>query len=179
MTGTLRKSVNNRIVLPAILLAALVSCQAPAAKPASDSASAVINPVQVVDQYMAAWNAHDAGKAASYMTDDVVYYDATVGIPQVSRDSARKNVIQAFLTAAPDCNWVRDSTPPIVGPDGIAFQWTFTGTHTGPFADGTKPTGKKFSFKGATLIRLRGDHIAYQGDYYDAYGFLKQLGLAN
>ena len=37
---------------------------------------------------------------------------------------------------------------------------------------------EKFSFKGATLIRLRGDKIACQGDYYDAYGFLKQIGLA-
>jgi hypothetical protein len=29
-----------------------------------------------------------------------------------------------------------------------------------------------------TLIRLRDGKIAYQGDYYDAYGFFKQLGLA-
>lgn len=163
---------------PALLLAvALLYCKAPprAAEPPAPPAA---DPVAVVDQYMAGWNAHDAAKAASYMTDDVVYYDATVGTPQVSRDSALKNVIQAFLTAAPDALWLRDSTPPIVGPDGIAFEWTFSGTHTGPFADGTKPTGKKFSFKGASLIRLRGDKIAYQGDFYDAYGFLKQLGLA-
>jgi uncharacterized protein (TIGR02246 family) len=133
--------------------------------------------VAVVDGYMAGWNAHDATRAASYFTDDVVYYDASVGIPQVSRDSARKYVIEAFLTAVPDCHWIRDTTPPLVTPDGIAFQWTFTGTNTGPLADGTKPTGKQFSFKGATLIRLKGDKIAYQGDYYDLLGFKKQLGL--
>ena len=136
-----------------------------------------VSPVAVVGEYMAAWNAHDAARAASSMTDDVVYYDASVGTPQVSRDSAQKNVIQAFLTAAPDCVWTRDSMPPILGTDAIAFQWTFSGTHTGPFADGTKPTGKKFSINGATIIRLRDGKIAYQGDYYDAYGFLKQLGL--
>ena len=161
----------------AILVLAISGCKAPApAQP--ESTPPAVDPIAVVDQYMAGWNAHDAARAAASFTDDVTYYDASVGVPQVSRDSALKNVIQAFLTAAPDCSWIRDSTPPIVGPDGIAFQWTFSGTHTGPFADGTKPTGKKFSFKGATLIRLRGDKIAYQGDFYDAYGFLKQLGLA-
>lgn len=163
----------------ALALLLFVACTpAPPAEPAKTPEPPKVDPVAVVDRYMAGWNAHDAGQAASVLTEDVTYYDATVGVPQVSRDSARKNVIQAFITAAPDCQWVRDSTPPIVGPDGIAFTWTFSGTHTGPFADGTKPTGKKFSFKGATLIRLRGDQIAYQGDYYDAYGFLKQLGLA-
>ena len=157
----------------------LLGCQAPAPKAAEQAGPPAVAPLTVVDQYMAGWNAHDAARAASYMTDDVVYYDATVGVPQVSRDSALKNVIQSFLTAVPDAVWTRDSTPIIVGPDGVAFEWTFSGTQTGPFADGTKATGKKFSFKGATLIRLRGDKIAYQGDFYDAYGFLKQLGLAH
>jgi uncharacterized protein (TIGR02246 family) len=167
----------RRATIAAILLL-LIGCKAPPAEPPRTPTPPAIDPVAVVDQYMAGWNAHDAARAASSMTEDVTYYDATVGVPQIGRDSARKNVIQAFLTAAPDCSWVRDSAPPIVGSEGIAFTWTFSGTHTGPFADGTKPTGRKFSFKGATLIRLRGDKIAYQGDYYDAYGFLKQLGLA-
>ncbi len=165
--------------LPVLLVALLVtnSCKAPAAK------NTVVGPPEIetiglVDGYMSAWNAHDAARAAAYMADDVVYFDATVGVPQVSRDSALKNVIQAFITAAPDCEWTRDDSPPIIGASGVAFQWTFTGTHTGPFADGTKATGKKFSFKGATVMRFKDGKIAYQGDYYDAYGFLKQLGLA-
>ncbi|HWA56223.1 MAG TPA: ester cyclase [Gemmatimonadales bacterium] len=165
---------------PALLSLLLVlACKpAPSAEAPKAPATPAVDPVAVVDGYMAGWNAHDAVRAASVMADDVVYFDATVGVPQVSRDSAQKNVIQAFMTAAPDLRWVRDSTPPIVGAEGIAFTWTFSGTNTGPMLDGTKATGKPFTFKGATLIRLRGDKIAYQGDYYDAYGLLKQLGLA-
>jgi len=159
------------------LVAGLAGCRGRPSTPESPGAPAV-DPVAVVDHYFAAWNAHDAIAVASYLTDDVVYYDATVGTPQVSRDSALKNVVQAFLTAAPDARWTRDSAPPIVGRDGIAFQWTFSGTNTGPWGDGTKASGKAFSFSGATLIRLRGDKIAYQGDFYDAYGVLKQLGFA-
>jgi steroid delta-isomerase-like uncharacterized protein len=154
------------------IIPATASAQAGATKPAATSPS-----LAVVDAYMAAWNAHDATKAAGYMTDDVEYYDASTPALQKGRDNARQNVIQAFLTAAPDCVWTRTGAP-VVGKDGIAYQWTFKGTNTGPWADGTKATGKPFSFNGVTLIRLREGKIAYQGDYYDAYGFFKQLGLA-
>lgn len=49
---------------------------------------------------------------------------------------------------------------------------------SGDWADGTKATGKKFSIRGATLIRVKDGKILFDGDYYDAYGFYKQLGLA-
>lgn len=166
-----------RSLLAFALILAVGACPRPA--PSEPAGITPVAATAIVDGYLAAWNAHDAARAAGYLADDVVYYDATVGTPQVSRDSAVKNVIQAFMTAAPDLQWVRDSTPPIAGGDGIAFQWTFSGTHTGPFADGTKPTNKKFSFKGASIMRLKEGKITYQGDYYDAYGLLKQLGLAS
>jgi steroid delta-isomerase-like uncharacterized protein len=167
----------------ALRLWLVLACAAPGAASGQATPAVPAQPatpastLAVVERYMAAWNAHDAAKAASYMTDDVEYYDASTPAPQKGRDNARKNVIQAFLTAAPDCVWTRTGAP-VVGKDGIAFQWTFKGTNTGPWSDGTKATGKPFSFNGLTLIRLRGGKIAYQGDYYDAYGFFKQLGLA-
>jgi steroid delta-isomerase-like uncharacterized protein len=133
--------------------------------------------VALVDAYMAAWNAHDAATAAGFMTDDVEYYDASEPAPQKGRGNAQQNVIQAFMTAAPDCRWTRSGTP-VVDRSGIAFQWSFEGTNTGPWSDGTKATGKHFSFHGLTLVRVKRGKIAYQGDYYDAYGFFKQLGLA-
>jgi len=145
--------------------------------PMALSAQTPATPVALIDAYMAAWNAHDAAKAAGYMGDDVEYYDASTPAAQKGRANAQKNVIQAFMTAAPDCRWTRTGTP-VVDKNGIAFQWTFEGTNTGPWSDGTQATGKHFSFNGLTLVRVKGGKIAYQGDYYDAYGFFKQLGLA-
>lgn len=146
--------------------------------PPTLAAQAPTSSVAVVDAYMAAWNAHDAARAAGFMTDDVEYYDASTPAPQKGRANAQQNVIQAFMTAAPDCRWTRTGTP-VVDRHGIAFQWTFEGTNTGAWADGTKATGKHFSFNGLTLVRMREGKISYQGDYYDAYGFFKQLGLAH
>jgi hypothetical protein len=46
-----------------------------------------------------------------------------------------------------------------------------------PWPDGTKTTGKAFSFKGLTLMRLKDGKIVSQFDSYDALGIKKQLGL--
>lgn len=133
---------------------------------------------QLVARYMAAWNAHDSSKAAQFLDEGVEYFDASTPEPQKGREQARKNVIQGFITAAPDLEWSIEPGTLILGGNGIAFQWRFKGTNTGPWPDGTAATGKKFAFRGASLIRFKGTKIAFQGDFYDAYGFFKQLGLA-
>ncbi len=166
------------LIIPLALLITFAvgaqGCKGSAPMPAAESTGTV----QLVDEYVAAWNAHDAAKAASYFADDVEYYDASTAEPQVGKANAQKNVIEAFMTAVPDAVWKRDPSPPVVGKDAIAFQWTYSGTNTGPWADGTAATSKPFSIRGLTLIRIKDGKIAYQGDYYDAYGFYKQLGLA-
>ncbi|WP_172144447.1 ester cyclase [Pseudomonas tumuqii] len=129
----------------------------------------------IVDGYMAAWNAHDAEQAATFLAEDAVYFDATVGTPQNGKAAARDNVIRVFITAVPDLTWKMTSAP-IVGPDGIAFQWTFSGTNSGAWGPDTPATGKPLSFEGVSFIRIKDGKIAYQGDYYDALGFNKQLG---
>lgn len=132
--------------------------------------------MKVVDGYVAAWNAHDSAAAAAFMADKVTYYDASVGTPVEGRDAAKKQVIDAFINAAPDAVWTRDGDPLVFG-DSVAFEWTFSGTNTGDWADGTKATGKPFSFHGMSMFHIEGDKIVKQSDYYDALGFFKQLGL--
>jgi steroid delta-isomerase-like uncharacterized protein len=143
---------------------------------AASSASAAEDALAVADAYLAAWTAHDAAAAAAFLADDVSYFDASVGSPVTGRDEARTKVIEAFLNAAPDAKWERRGEGFASG-DLVAFEWTFSGTNTGAWADGTAATGKPFSFIGATVMRLADGKIAYQGDYYDALGFYKQLGL--
>jgi steroid delta-isomerase-like uncharacterized protein len=129
----------------------------------------------VIDGYMAAWNAHDADKAAAFFAEDGVYFDATVGTPQEGRAAARDNVIQVFLTAVPDAKWEMTSAP-IVSADGIAFQWRFSGTNSGAWGPDAPATDKPLSFEGVSFVRIKDGQITYQGDYYDALGFNKQLG---
>ena len=129
----------------------------------------------IVDGYMAAWNAHDADKAANFLAEDAVYFDATVGTPQNGKAAARDNVIKVFINAVPDLSWKMTSEP-IVSADGIAFQWVFSGTNSGAWAADTPATDKALSFEGVSFVRIKDGKIVYQGDYYDALGFNKQLG---
>jgi steroid delta-isomerase-like uncharacterized protein len=155
-----------RLALGIFMLAAIF------ALPNTASADALAT----VDAYVAAWNAHDAAQAAGYFADDVVYYDASVGEAQNGRDAARTNVIEAFLNAVPDAKWERVGEPIVQG-DALAFEWTFSGTNTGNWSDGTPATGKTFLIHGLSMFRLKDNRIVYQGDYYDALGFYNQLGL--
>jgi steroid delta-isomerase-like uncharacterized protein len=134
--------------------------------------------VKLVEDYMAAWNAHDAAKAAAFFAPDGEFFDAAVGKPQTGPADIQANVIQSYLTAVPDLVWEREKEP-IVDKDGagIAFQWTFMGTNTGPWSDGTEATGNPFRISGVTFMRIKDGKIAYEGDYYDALGFYQQLGL--
>jgi steroid delta-isomerase-like uncharacterized protein len=143
--------------------------EAPAPMPAGDAS------VQLAKDYVAAWNAHDADKAGSFFAEDGVYLDISVGTPQQGRQAALDNVIKVFIGAAPDCNWQMRGEP-IATADGIAFEWTFTGTNTGDWSPDLKATGKPFKFDGVSFIRIKDGKISYQGDYYDAAGLNKQLG---
>jgi steroid delta-isomerase-like uncharacterized protein len=159
------KTFGRRAALAAVMIIAFVTNAASAA----DMAAA-----DVAKGYLAAWNAKDVDKAASFYANEVEYFDVTVGEAHKGRDAARE-VVQTFVTAAPDLKWEMKGDP-IVSDNGIAFQWTFSGTNTGAWGPDTPATNKPFSFDGVTFMRVKDGKITYQGDYYDGYGFGKQLG---
>ncbi len=132
--------------------------------------------VASMKDYLAAWNEHDAAKAANFLAEDVVYFDASVGKPVNGRVEAKKNVIEAFINAVPDLKW-EPLGEPVVSNNNVAFEWKFSGTNTGDWSDGTKASNKTFSINGMSIFRFNGSKIIYQGDYYDALSFYTQLGL--
>lgn len=134
------------------------------------------DPAVDMKAYLAAWNSHDPEKAASFLDENVIYYDASVGSPLNGREAAKKNVIESFMNAVPDSKWEPVSDPIVQG-NTVAFEWKYSGTNTGDWSDGTKATGKSFVFTGMSVFRFKEGKVVYQGDYYDALGFFKQLGL--
>jgi steroid delta-isomerase-like uncharacterized protein len=65
--------------------------------------------------------------------------------------------------------------------DAFADEWTFVGTHTGPFSlpDGTEvlPSGKRVAIRGMELVQMRGGKIVVDNLYYDTTAVAAQLGL--
>lgn len=164
--------MHRRQFLTSGAVAAALLATAPAFGPAFAQGA----PQEVVEAYLAAWNAHDTTKAADHLADSVVYYDASVGKPVEGKEAAKIGVIDNFLKAVPDAVWMMKGAPVVQG-DHVAFEWEFSGTNSGDWADGTKATGKKFSFAGASVFSVKDGKITSQSDYYDALGFYKQLGL--
>jgi len=65
--------------------------------------------------------------------------------------------------------------------DTFADEWTFVGTHTGPFRlpDGSElpPTGKRVEIRGMEVVQVRDGEIVLNALYYDNLASMAQLGL--
>jgi len=156
-------------VLAATAVPVLAAPPERGAPPRPQSAAALL------DAYLAAWNAHDAARAAEMLDEHVTYDDALAGASQKGRAAAEQSVIAALFKAVPDLAW-RRVAPPIVAGDSVAFQWVRQGTNTGGWSDGAKATGKAFEVRGSTILRLHDYKILYQGDYYDPAAMKRPAG---
>jgi steroid delta-isomerase-like uncharacterized protein len=135
-----------------------------------------LDTLAVVREYLAAWNAHDAARAARCLAADVEYQDASVGEPQRGMEAARDKVITFFLEALPDLTWTMVEAP-LVADGSAAFRWVFAGTNTGRPFEGDAPTGASIELQGMSLLKVERGKIVYQGDFYDALTLRRQLGL--
>ncbi|MBW9463006.1 SnoaL-like domain-containing protein [Kluyvera sp. EC_51] len=143
----------------------------------SGLAQAHSSSMEVVKAYMAAWNAHDASKAATLLSSDVVYYDAAAGEPVKGRDNAEKEVIGAFIHAVPDLKWTMTDKP-VYDKDTVAFRWQFVGKNSGEWA-GSPATNNAIKFEGVSYIRVKDGKITWQGDYYDSKKLDEELKPEN
>ena len=117
--------------------------------------------------YTAAWCSHDAARVASFFAENgsLTIND---GNPSVGR-AAIAAAAQGFMTAFPDMVVKMDG----LDRDGgrIAYQWTLSGTNTGPGG-----TGKAVRISGHEQWTLTADGlIASSQGHYDAAEYQRQL----
>jgi predicted ester cyclase len=62
----------------------------------------------------------------------------------------------------------------LVDGDAVAWRWTLTGTHVGPFA-GLAPTGRRATLRGVNFQRLKGDRVADHWTLVDVFGAMQSL----
>ena len=154
---------------------------AQAADAAADAAAAAADAAApssaraALDAWIAAWNAHDTTKLGLMLADDVEYFDAGFAGLQHGRDAALDQGVWAFLRGVPDLHWELRGEP-VAGTDSIAWEWTFTGTHTGTWG-GVRPTRQRVNLKGVSVMRLRNGKITHVATYYDSAALNRQLGL--
>jgi steroid delta-isomerase-like uncharacterized protein len=103
------------------------------------------------------------------LTEDAL--DTTGGIESRGRDVFKARC-GAVRTAFSEITVKVDEL--IIDGDAIAWRWTLTGVHTGPFF-GVAATGKRVTLQGTNFQRLRGDRIAQHWTLVDAAGAARQL----
>ena len=131
---------------------------------------------QVLNSYMNAWAEHNITKIDSYYSPQVIWYDLPSDTATKGKKEVTKAITNAFMAYVPDMFWIKTGDVFVSG-NTITYEWTYGGTFNGLWGD-KKIKNKKFSIKGisTTTIDDKGKIIA-QKDYYDLFGFQKQLGL--
>ena len=130
-----------------------------------------MNPTEVIRSYAEAWNSHDPSTFRAAFTKDGTYCNPHTH-PGVSGD-ALADFAKGVFTAFPDFH-VELLNAGEIEPGIVATHWLLTATNTGQRNEGP-PTGKSLSIKGAAIIQLEGDKVAFDRTYYDRAAFDEQL----
>jgi steroid delta-isomerase-like uncharacterized protein len=101
--------------------------------------------------YLAAWNSHNAEKIASFFTDDCVYEDAALAVVNQGREEL-KALAGATFASFPDINF--EVTSFFAAGEWAGSEWIMSGTHTGD-APNLPATGKGFSIRGASITEVQ------------------------
>ena len=127
----------------------------------------------VIRHYVDLWNGRNADALLAVFTKDGTYSnpDTYPGVGGEALAAFAKGVWTAF----PDFSIELLNAGEIEAGVG-ALHWLARGTNTGPGADGSDPTGRTVSFKGASIIQIEGDKLRSETAYFDPNLMQEQLG---
>jgi steroid delta-isomerase-like uncharacterized protein len=112
-----------------------------------------MNAIEVAQNNFNSWNRHDADALVAAYAKGGTYRNPRVDhdlTGQAIGDFA-KSVWTPFPDASLDIVSIGDT-----GGGLVATQWVFHGTNTGPYFDGTPPTGRTVTLPGASFTQVEG-----------------------
>lgn len=135
--------------------------------------------IELDEENIAAWNAHDVDRSLAILSDDIVWHDVSRPEPLRGKEAVRQ-YIQGWLSDWPDIQLT--ITNRVVTEDQVAGELEFAGTNTVPLqlapgAPAIPPTGKKVRAKGTYFARIKDGKVVEVHTYPDTAGLLMQLGL--
>jgi steroid delta-isomerase-like uncharacterized protein len=124
------------------------------------------------EKFGAAVNEGNLDQLDGLVAPDSVDHDPAPG--QVPGPEGYKAFFTEMRTAFPDLAIAVEKT--VADEDTVAFAYTLTGTHNGPF-QGHDATGKSISVRGLQISRFEGGLLVERWGSSDEVGIMKQLGL--
>jgi steroid delta-isomerase-like uncharacterized protein len=129
---------------------------------------------ELMRAYLGAWNDRDAGRIASFFTDDAVYADHGAGATALGTEGIRDHAARVHA-GFPDLRF--ELVRAAHGEDFTAGEWRSVMTHRGEF-EGLRPTGRVVESSGVDVATLDGDgRIVRLDSYYDGAEIMRALGL--
>lgn len=129
--------------------------------------------MQLVDNIIALWNAHDTTRIADYYSSDFVGVDVALREPVVGHNGLAQQM-QDYVTAFPDLEFKTEKT--ICQEENAAVYWTARGTHTGMIMN-IPPTGRHIEVSGMTVMTILAGRVKEAVHVWDMAGLLRSLGL--
>ena len=126
----------------------------------------------VVRRFIELLNERRLGDLAE-VCDESFVLRGSAGVADVHGLEALKRTVQTFFVAFPDFEETIEEL--IAEGDLVAARLTARGTHEGHFA-GLSPTGRRVSYRGINMYRLREGKLVEEWFQEDLLGLLQQLG---
>ena len=150
----------------------MLAAMSSAARPGTEAPGAKRE--ALMRDYLAAWNARDAARIASFFSPEAVYED--MGAGAVARGPAEIEAHAARVHAAfPDLHF--ELVRAAHGDDFTAGEWRSRMTHRGEI-DGLGPTGRVVESAGVDVATLDASgSIIHLASYYDGAEIMRDLGV--
>jgi steroid delta-isomerase-like uncharacterized protein len=133
-----------------------------------------MNALEVSQRSIDAWNRHDADALVALYAEGGTY--ETPRVDHALTGQAIGDLAKSVWAAYPDASLEIISRGD-TGGGLVATQLIIHGTHTGPFMDGTPPTGRTVAYPVAIFTQVEGDKIRSDRVYFDRQTAAEQLGL--
>jgi steroid delta-isomerase-like uncharacterized protein len=119
------------------------------------------------------WSKGNVDVAMDIFDPDYIRHDLRPGNP-LPGPEGQKRIATDFRAAFPD---IRMQTDLIVAEgDMVVMRWTAEGTNTGSWGK-ISPTGKRASFSGVNIFRIRDGKVVELWNHRDDLGLMQQLGV--
>jgi steroid delta-isomerase-like uncharacterized protein len=133
-----------------------------------------MNALEVTQRQLDAYNAHDPDALFALYAEGATYHSPRFDHPLKGQTLA--DFFKSLFKAFPDLRLEVISRGDIGG-GLVARQFVLHGTQTGPFVDGTPPTGRTVAYPVASFTQVEGDKIRSEQIYLDRQTVAEQLGL--
>lgn len=133
---------------------------------------------EVIENYVAALNAHDGKRAAAFYTEDA---EVTQAVQNGNTFTGRDQIadwVDDNVAGLPDLEVTIGSV--VQSDDRVAWEWTYSGSYTGQFPGAPVGEGQSVVLRGVSVMELNGDGlIARETLYFDNLSFFTQIGVTD